>query len=91
MAVIAYILFFIPLLTDAKNDPFVKFHVKQGAVLFIAWIISAIVTNIPGIGWILIPLNVFLFVLLIMGILNAVNGKQEQLPVIGKYGDKFNF
>lgn len=28
MAVVAYILFFIPLLTDAKNDPFVKYHVK---------------------------------------------------------------
>ncbi|MBP6855591.1 MAG: hypothetical protein KBC26_01280 [Candidatus Pacebacteria bacterium] len=28
MAIVAYILFFIPLLTDAKNDPFVKYHVK---------------------------------------------------------------
>lgn len=39
MAIVAYIIFFIPLLTEAKKDPFVKYHVKQGLVLFIAWII----------------------------------------------------
>jgi len=38
MAIVAYILFFIPLLTDAKKDPFVKYHVKQGLVIFLAWI-----------------------------------------------------
>ena len=36
MAVIAYILFFVPLLTgDAKKDSFVKYHTKQGLVLFL--------------------------------------------------------
>ncbi len=53
MAVLAYILFFIPLLTgDQKKSPFVKFHANQGTVLFIVmaawgvvyWIITAILT-----------------------------------------------
>ena len=36
MAIIAYIIFFVPLLTgDAKKDSFVKYHVKQGLVLFL--------------------------------------------------------
>lgn len=36
MAILSYILFFIPLLTgDHKKSPFVKFHVNQGTVLFI--------------------------------------------------------
>jgi len=30
MGIIAYIVFFVPLLTSSKNDPFVKYHVKQG-------------------------------------------------------------
>ena len=31
MAIIAYILFFVPLLTgDRKKSPFVKFHTNQG-------------------------------------------------------------
>ncbi len=35
MAAVAYLIFFLPLLTDAKNDQFVKYHVKQGLVFFI--------------------------------------------------------
>jgi uncharacterized membrane protein len=53
MAIVAYILFFIPLLAGAhKTSPFVKYHANQGTVLFIAslvwgvayWIITAILT-----------------------------------------------
>jgi uncharacterized membrane protein len=43
MAIIAYILFFIPLLTgDHKKSPFVKYHTNQGTVLFLV----AITTNV---------------------------------------------
>jgi uncharacterized membrane protein len=55
MAILAYILFFIPLLTGAhKTSPFVKFHANQGTVLAlfaVAWgiiygILTAILTAI---------------------------------------------
>ena len=51
MAVVAYILFFIPLITgDHKKSPFVMFHTNQGTVLFITSvavsIVSAILTSI---------------------------------------------
>jgi uncharacterized membrane protein len=37
MSILAYILFFIPLLTGAhKTSPFAKFHANQGTVLFLA-------------------------------------------------------
>jgi uncharacterized membrane protein len=39
MAIVAYILFFVPLLTESKNDPFVKYHVKQALGLFICGVI----------------------------------------------------
>ena len=90
IAFLAYILFFIPLLTDAKNDPSVKFHVKQGLVLFIGWVIAWGVTMIPGIYFIGNLLNVFLLVLMIIGILNALGNKQAPLPLIGKFADKIN-
>ncbi len=92
MAVVAYVLFFVPLLTDAKNDPFVKFHVKQGLILFIACVASAVFIRLPVIGWVLmVPLNIALFVLWIIGILNALSGKQKHLPFIGEYADSFKF
>lgn len=95
MAVIAYILFFIPLLTgDAKKDAFVKYHVKQGLVLFLlAVLIRMIGWVIPIYFWFTISwiLNLGTLVLLILGIINAVNGKQEPLPLIGKFADIFKF
>jgi len=90
MAVIAYVVFFIPLLTEDKNDPFVKYHVKQGMVLFVAWIASAFISMIPLIGWMVAPLlSLAMLVLMIMGIMSAYKGEQKPLPVIGKYADSF--
>ncbi len=95
MAIIAYIIFFVPLLTgDSKKDPFVKYHVKQGLVLFIAGVIIAVVNRIiPFFFWSVIDtlLNLGTLILLIIGIVNAANGKEEPLPVIGKFADRFKF
>ncbi len=97
MAVVAYILFFIPLLTDAKNDPFVKYHVKQGLVLFITYIIVMVISRMLfsfalGFGFFGLTslLNVALLVLLVMGIMHAINGEQKPLPLIGQFADKIN-
>lgn len=92
MAIVAYIIFFIPLLTEAKNDPFVKYHVKQGLILFIGYVIEMFVGTIPFFGWIITPLlGVILFILFIIGIINAINGKEKPLPVIGKFAENFKF
>ncbi|HLD22002.1 MAG TPA: hypothetical protein VJB65_03820 [Patescibacteria group bacterium] len=94
MAVVAYFLFFVPLLTDAKNDPYVKFHVKQGLILFIAAVVVSIVNQILPtilqllIGWIL---SLALLIFWIMGIVNAATGKEKELPLIGHLASKLNF
>ena len=47
MAIVAYILFFIPLLTgDYKKSHFVKFHTNQGFVLFLTAVAFGIVWSI---------------------------------------------
>ena len=98
MAVVAYILFFIPLITgDHKKSPFVLFHTNQGTVLFITSITLSIVSSIFAtilyqlhlrflaglIGLILPLISIMIFVLFIIGIVNAVNGRMKPLPVIG--------
>ena len=88
MAVVAYILFFVPLLTDAKDDPFVKFHVKQGLLLFIIAVANMVLT--PLLFMITWLIGIFVLVLAILGIMNALNGKKEPLPLIGQYAEKFN-
>ncbi len=93
MAVVAYIIFFIPLLTDAKNDPFVKYHVKQGLILFICAVAVWLVINvIPIIGLLIAPiLDIALIVLLVIGIINAVNGAEKPLPLVGSFAENFKF
>jgi uncharacterized membrane protein len=100
MAVLAYILFFIPLITgDHKTSPFVKFHTNQGIILWLAAIatyiaitilITIFVLILPWGLWRLIRVIFYLLryaplVLGILGIVNAVQGKMKPLPVIGKF------
>lgn len=92
MGVLCYlgILWIVPLLTDSKNDPFVKFHINQGIVLTILWIVigiaSSILAFIPIIGGVIgTILWVALAILAILGILNALKLEQKELPVVGKF------
>ena len=89
-AIVAYLLFFVPLLTEARNDPFVKYHVKQGLILFISVFILCLLSWIPLIGSIIFLLgSIVIFVLWLIGILNATTSKKKPLPLIGKIGEKF--
>jgi uncharacterized membrane protein len=94
--ILAYIgiLFIVPLLA-AKDSPFGKYHANQGLVLFLLEIVLWIVLfGLDMIGMILPAVLGFFFtilhliyfvplVLLVLGILNAANGKCVPLPVIG--------
>lgn len=85
MALLAYIIFLIPLLA-AKDSKFARFHTNQGLVLFLGGIISSVVAVIPVIGWIIAPIaGLVITVLAVIGIINALNGKAKELPVIGKF------
>jgi uncharacterized membrane protein len=47
MAIFAYILFFVPLLTgDSKKSEFVRYHTNQGAILFVATVALGVALNI---------------------------------------------
>ena len=91
MAVVAYILFFVPLLTEARNDPFVKYHVKQGLVLFIAGVLCMVVAGTLFLFWLTPILNLVIIVFAVLGIINAVNGKEAPLPLIGQFAKNFKF
>lgn len=87
-AVLAYfgILVLVPILT-AKESKFAQYHANQGVILLIAGLIVGAASSVPIIGWFLIgPAgSIFLLVLAVMGIINAVNGEMKPLPLIGNY------
>ena len=95
MAVLAYIIFLIPLLA-AKDSKFARYHTNQGLVLFLAAlafsvIISIVISILFSISWrvglalssILWLLSLIFVVLSIIGIINALNGRMKPLPIIG--------
>lgn len=97
LAVLSYlgILSLIPLLA-AKNSEFAQYHAKQGVNLFIIEIIysfaisiiSGILLFVPVIGalvsGLLSLLSIVFFILAVMGIVNVLNGKAKELPIVGK-------
>ena len=106
MAAVAYILFFIPLITgDHQKSPFVKFHTNQALILWISAAVLGmlkiiVIPMIAVISTLMLPVGIFaglfgllsfaasiaIFVLFIIGIVNAVSGKMQPLPLVG---DKF--
>ena len=83
MAILCYlgILWLIPFLAK-KDSPFVKYHLNQGLLVLILGIAVAIISWIPVVGWLC---GVVVFALAIIGIINVVNGKAQELPIIGKF------
>ncbi len=92
IAIISYItiigLIIAYILNNTKNNAFAKFHIGQSARIVVlafanmllGWVLPSslgLITTIVSIG---------IFVLIILGIVNAVNGKTTPLPVIGTIG-----
>ncbi len=83
ICVLAYILFFIPLIVDGQNETY-KFHANQGLLVFLLGIANMIVALIPLIGWIIAPIvGIAALVFSIIGIINAINEQEKELPLIG--------
>src|SRR3989344_3230174 len=70
-------------LAARKNNPYVRFHASQGALLFV---LSIIFMLIPGIGWLL---NILIGIAAIVGIIKALQGEKWEVPVLGGFAVQF--
>jgi len=95
LAYLPPLLFLVGLIT-ARQSKFAMYHCNQGLVLTLAaiavgianMILGMVLVFIPFLGWFLMTvLNLGIFVgiivLVVMGIINAVNGVCKPLPLIG--------
>ncbi len=95
MAVLSYfsILVLIPLFA-AKESPFARYHTNQGLVLFIVEVIVGVIYNVLRwilpygflwrlVGWAYSLCSLGFLVLLVIGIMNAANGRAKEIPVLG--------
>ena len=97
MAGLAYILFFLPLIV-CKDSRFGRFHSNQGLLLLILSaagyiVISLLTTVLATITWRLFGFisliyslyGLFILAIAIYGLVNGLNGKAKELPIIGRY------
>lgn len=72
------------MLVIKRNDTFVQFHAKQGIVLFLI----SLVGFIPVIGWLLWALSI---TGMVIGFINAWQGKEHKLPYVYGWSQKIRF
>lgn len=100
MAVLSYlsVLVLIPVFA-AKNSPYARFHASQGVNLLILSVLWAIVSGIIGaivgaIGAVVLSvlwgivfwvITIALVLMMVIGILGALQGRARELPLIGGF------
>lgn len=94
IAIIAYItligLIIAFVMNNDKKDAFASYHIRQSLGLMCAGIALSIFSPIPFLGWAVAVFgSLFILVLWVIGLLNAVNGKQAPVPVLGEYFEKW--
>jgi uncharacterized membrane protein len=82
-----------------KKSGLARWHAKQGLALLLGAVVVniafIIVGMIPLLGmavWLLHPIAWLCFLILgIMGIIGAIQGRNNRLPVFAEFADKFDF
>lgn len=67
-----------------------KFHLNQSLVIWLGVLcsyVASVIAFIPFLGWLIslaiAVLDVFLLVMWIIGLINAINQEEKELPIIG--------
>lgn len=95
IALIAYItiigLLIAFVMNNDKNYAFAKFHIRQSLGIFLTAIALSFINIIPVLGWLVSIIGFFVLLYMwIKGLMNAINGKQEVVPILGeKYAEIF--
>lgn len=96
IATIAYItiigLIIALIQNNEKKNAFVFFHIRQSLGLALTGLVLGVIGMIPILGWIINVLGIFVLIYMwIIGLMNAINGKEKSVPLLGdKYEEWFN-
>ena len=99
-SVLSYLglLILIPFLVPKyRENPYVRFHMNQGGMIFILSVIINLAGNVLSailkliglgfvagiLGVIIDVLQILIFALMVLGIVGVINGRAKELPLIG--------
>ncbi|MFH0804893.1 MAG: hypothetical protein V1916_01715 [Patescibacteria group bacterium] len=84
MAALSYVwILSVVMLIYKKNDEFVKFHAKQGLILFLI----SFVGIVPFLGWFI---WIIVVIAMIFGFIKALSGERWKVPLVGDLAEKIH-
>lgn len=94
IAVIAYLTFIGLIIAFVMNNdkklPFAQYHIAQSLGLAVTGIGLGVIGMVPILGWFISVLGSFLMIYMwVMGLINAVKGREKPIPVLGKQYEKW--
>ena len=89
IAIIAYLTFIglviAFVMNNEKKDPFATYHIRQSLGLVLTSIALSLINVIPILGWIISLVGAFVLLYMwIVGLLNAINGRENPVPILGE-------
>lgn len=86
----AYLIFFLPLLSKYRKSEFVRYHLKQGVVFFILFLIAFFSAGTTLFLSLKILIYSVIFVFWCFGVTHVFLGKEKPLPIFGWVANKFS-
>ena len=76
---------------NEKKNAFAFYHIRQCIGLCVTGLALGIIGMIPILGWIVYIIGIFVLIYMwIIGLMNAINGKEKTVPFLGnKYEEWF--
>lgn len=89
IAIIAYLtligLVIALVMNGDKKNTYATYHIRQSLGLMLSGLAVSLVSWIPLLGWLVGIIAMFVLLYMwIIGLINAVNGKEKPLPLFGK-------
>ncbi len=81
--IIAYIIFFLPLIVIPKRSKFLNYHINQGLILFIFGIGGNVIINTLSLYMFSSLYSLAVIVFAVIGIMNVNKKEMKPLPLIG--------
>lgn len=90
ITIIGWIAAFV--MNNEKKNPYASYHLRQGLGIFLTGFIFSFVNIIPLLGQVVFLVGIIgLFILWITGLMNALNGKEKPVLLLGeKYNQWFS-
>jgi len=88
ITIIGWIAAFV--MNNEKKNPFASYHLRQGLGIFLTGFAFSFVNIIPLLGQIVFLAGIIvLFIMWITGLLNALNGKEKPVLLLGEKYDQW--